>query len=126
MEGSGYEFSEGWLNHEPNSLNYYEILGVHFEAGTDVIHAAWRLAARKHHPDRVSHLGRESELIAENKMTLLNEAWSVLRDPSSRRRYDIVVGLRFAICSKCGGNGHLRAAAGGSSVGLCDQCFQNR
>lgn len=126
MDGRGYEHVEDWLRRAPDSPTYYEILGVNPEAGHDVIHAAWRLAARKHHPDRVSHLGKDREQAAQQKMTLLNEAWAALRDPSTRRRYDLLIGVRHAMCSRCGAAGRLRAAAGGSSVGLCDACFNGR
>ncbi len=123
MDGFEYRQVEDWLRRAPASPSYYEILGVHIDAGTDVIHTAWKLAARKHHPDRHIHLGPESELAAREKMVALNEAWAVLRDPTTRRRYDLLIGIRLAPCSRCGTQGRLRLAAGGTAVGLCDLCY---
>lgn len=59
--------------------DYYEILHVQPSADPDVVAAAFRALARKHHPDR----GGATERMAE-----LNEAWAVLRDPEGRARYD--------------------------------------
>jgi DnaJ-class molecular chaperone len=126
MEGFDHQQVEDWLRRAPSSPSYYEILGVHIDAGTDVIHTAWKLAARKHHPDRHVHQGPESEMEARDKMVQLNEAWSVLRDPTMRRRYDLLIGIRLASCSRCGSQGRLRLASGGAAVGICDSCYSRR
>lgn len=68
--------------------NYYQILGVSKDASTESIHKAWKLLVKKNHPDRFHSKGLDMFLEAQNKVSLLNQAWSVLRDPVSRREYD--------------------------------------
>ena len=58
----------------------YRVLQVDPAAEADVIAAAYRVLARKLHPDRAA---REAERMIE-----LNRAYAILRDPSSRARYD--------------------------------------
>ena len=57
----------------------YEVLQVHRRAEPEVIRAAYRALARKHHPD----FGGE-----QARMVALNEAWRVLGDSASRTAYD--------------------------------------
>src|SRR5665811_1448586 len=57
----------------------YRVLQVDPAADPDVIQAAYRVLARKHHPD---HTGDEEG------MKTLNAAWEVLRDENRRPRYD--------------------------------------
>ena len=59
--------------------DYYEVLQVHYTAEPEVIRAAYRILARKYHPD---HGGDALRMIA------LNDAWDVLGDPSRRAAYD--------------------------------------
>lgn len=60
-------------------MNPYEILGVDPGADIAAINAAYRRAARDHHPDR----GGKAETFAE-----LQAAVELLRDPERRARYD--------------------------------------
>jgi DnaJ-domain-containing protein 1 len=60
----------------------YKILGVRRDADVHAIRAAYRAAARMHHPD-VS-----ADPDAEKKFTLISKAYSVLSDDDRRRRYD--------------------------------------
>jgi curved DNA-binding protein CbpA len=76
--------------------DYYEVLQVHPRAESDVIRAAYRILARKYHPD----LGGDP-----SRMTALNNAWDVLGDPVRRAEYDA---FRF-------GPGGAPAGAGRSS-----------
>jgi DnaJ-class molecular chaperone len=62
--------------------NAYRILHVDPQADTDVIAAAYRVLARKLHPDTDSS-GRDAR-----RMTELNWAYAILRDPAARARYD--------------------------------------
>ena len=57
--------------------NYYEILEVDRNASKEIIEKAYKTLAKKYHPDV-----QEQNLknIAEEKMKLINEAYSVLSD----------------------------------------------
>lgn len=57
----------------------YEVLQVHPRAEPDVIRAAYRILARRYHPD---HGGDARRMIE------LNDAWDVLGDPARRAAYD--------------------------------------
>ena len=59
--------------------DYYEVLQVHPAAEPEVIRAAYRVLARKYHPD----LGGDPR-----RMIALNNAWDVLGDPARRAAYD--------------------------------------
>jgi curved DNA-binding protein len=69
--------------------DYYSVLGVTKGASQDEIQKAYRKLARKYHPD----VNKDQN--AEDKFKELNEAYEVLKDPESRRRYD-QVGQGFA------------------------------
>ncbi len=59
--------------------DYYRILQVHPDAEPDVVQAAYRRLARKHHPDSGGEPARMQEL---------NEAYAVLADAAQRHAYD--------------------------------------
>lgn len=63
--------------------DYYEVLGVGREAGTDDIRKAYRKAALKYHPDR-----NQGDKAAEEKFKEATEAFGVLSDAEKRQRYD--------------------------------------
>jgi curved DNA-binding protein len=62
--------------------DYYKVMGVDETASADEIKKAYRVLARKYHPD-VS-----SEADAEERFKELGEAYEVLKDPEKRREYD--------------------------------------
>jgi curved DNA-binding protein len=62
--------------------DYYEVLGVSRDASADDIQRAYRTLARRYHPD----LNKEPS--AEERFKEINEAYQVLKDPQTRRRYD--------------------------------------
>ena len=62
--------------------DYYEVLGVSRDATHEQIQEAFRTLARKYHPDVNSTPG------AEDRFKELNEAYHVLSDPDTRKRYD--------------------------------------
>jgi DNA-binding response OmpR family regulator len=68
--------------------DYYAVLQVQPGADREVIEAAYRRLMKKHHPDLD---GDDPQRIAEHlaRARALNEAYSVLRDPEQRRRYDV-------------------------------------
>ena len=62
--------------------DFYEVLGVPRDAGSEEIQQAFRRLARAHHPD----VNRDPA--AEERFKEINEAYHVLSDPEMRRRYD--------------------------------------
>jgi DnaJ domain len=58
---------------------HYDVLGVAVTASADEVRAAYRQAARDHHPDAGGD---------PRRMRDLNAAWHVLRDPVRRAAYD--------------------------------------
>ena len=60
----------------------YEILQVRPDAGEDVIRAAYRALARRHHPDT------SVDATSVPQMVLVNRAWEILGSPERRSRYD--------------------------------------
>ena len=62
--------------------DYYEALGVSRNATPDQIQQAFRTLARKYHPDVNKDPG------AEDRFKEINEAYHVLADPETRKRYD--------------------------------------
>ncbi|MFZ5853174.1 MAG: DnaJ domain-containing protein [Chloroflexota bacterium] len=65
-----------------DEFNPYKVLQVDPEADQEVIQAAYRRLAQKHHPDLSS--GPE----AAAKMAALNRAWEILGDPARRAEHD--------------------------------------
>ena len=62
--------------------DFYEILGVPRTASQDEIQRAYRKLARKQHPD----ISRQPD--SEETFKQASEAYDVLSDPSTRKRYD--------------------------------------
>lgn len=62
--------------------DFYEVLGVPRTATQDEIQKAYRKLARQHHPDVNKDPG------AEDRFKGISEAYDVLSDPQTRRRYD--------------------------------------
>ena len=62
--------------------DFYEILGVPRNASQEDIQRAYRKLARTYHPDL------NSDPVAEDRFKEISEAYNVLSDPATRRRYD--------------------------------------
>ncbi|MEW5313915.1 MAG: hypothetical protein WDW38_005447 [Sanguina aurantia] len=67
---------------------YYKRLGVSNTASTSDIQAAFRAAALTHHPDRQQSSDPAVKANATKTFQAILEAYSVLRDPRKRERYD--------------------------------------
>lgn len=67
-------------------LNLYEILEVSEKASKEVIEKAYRVLAKKYHPDLQLE---ENIKDAENKMKQINEAYEILSNDEKRKQYDI-------------------------------------
>ncbi|MCH7737838.1 MAG: DnaJ domain-containing protein [Chloroflexi bacterium] len=63
--------------------DYYKTLGVARGASEKDIRGAFRKLARKHHPDV-----NDNDPASEEKFKEINEAYTVLSDADSRRKYD--------------------------------------
>ncbi|MBI3213736.1 MAG: DnaJ domain-containing protein [Mycobacterium sp.] len=62
--------------------DYYDVLGVSRDATADQIQQAFRTLARKYHPDV------NKDPAAEDRFKEVNEAYHVVSDPDTRKRYD--------------------------------------
>lgn len=63
----------------------YEILEVSEKASKEIIEKAYKVLAKKYHPDLQKP---ENKANAENKMKEINEAYEVLGDEEKRKSYD--------------------------------------
>lgn len=63
--------------------DYYQVLGVPRDATAADVKRAYRKLARRHHPDV-----NTGDAAAEQRFKAVNEAYEVLGDPATRRRYD--------------------------------------
>ncbi len=63
--------------------DYYEVLGVDKNADEAAIKKAYRVLAKKYHPDM-----NPGDAEAEKKFKEASEAYAVLSDPEKRRKYD--------------------------------------
>jgi hypothetical protein len=67
---------------------HYEVLGVAMEATAEDIRRAYLEMARALHPDRALSGTLSEAQRGSRRMQDVNEAWRVLRDPTSRAAYD--------------------------------------
>lgn len=72
---------------QPRERTAYQVLQVDQDADPEVIQAAFKRLAFKHHPDR-----RTSDS-SEDRMRELSMAYEILSDPSRRLQYDLTVGI---------------------------------
>ena len=63
--------------------DYYEVLGVDKSADDAALKKAYRVLAKKYHPDM-----NPGDAEAEKKFKEASEAYAVLSDPEKRRQYD--------------------------------------
>ncbi len=63
--------------------DFYEVLGISKSASDDEIKKAYRLLAKKYHPD-----ANPGDKNAEAKFKEINEAYTILSNPTERQKYD--------------------------------------
>jgi hypothetical protein len=66
--------------------DYYDILEVSPRASIEVIEKAYRVLAKRYHPDTAS--GNIPRAESEEKMKILNRAYEILSSPRLRANYD--------------------------------------
>lgn len=66
--------------------NYYEILEVDVKASKEIIDKAFKVLAKKYHPDTQSESKKEW---AEAKFKEINEAYEILSNEETRENYDL-------------------------------------
>ncbi|KAI8074011.1 X-domain of DnaJ-containing-domain-containing protein [Gongronella butleri] len=72
-----------FLDDNPVSTEYYDLLGVGPQATADEIKKAYRKRAIQFHPDK-----NRDDPTAEEKFKKISEAYQVLSDPQLRKRYN--------------------------------------
>ena len=81
--GGGYYDQSGGSSYSPRSGpsldDCYKILGVSPDATDEEVKKAYRIAAMKHHPDKVSHLGEDVRKKAEETFAKVNEAYDKIK-----------------------------------------------
>lgn len=77
--------------------NYYEILEVSENASNEIIERAYRVLAKKYHPDMWLN---SKSYWAENKFKEITEAYQILSNPTLRKQYDMEIGLNSSINDK--------------------------
>lgn len=81
--GSGYGYNSGSSSYSSTTYHTldddYKILEVSSDATNEEVKKAYRKAAIKHHPDKVSHLGEEVRKAAEEKFSKVNEAYERIK-----------------------------------------------
>ena len=65
--------------------DYYEALEVSKNASKEIIEKAYKVLAKKYHPDLQKEDEKEK---AKQKMQIINEAYEVLSDDTKRKEYD--------------------------------------
>ncbi len=81
-QGGGYYgggSSYGGYRSTSSLENDYKILEVSPDATDEEVKKAYRAAAKKHHPDKVSHLGEDVRKAAEVKFAQVNEAYERIK-----------------------------------------------
>ncbi|EFQ30297.1 DnaJ domain-containing protein [Colletotrichum graminicola] len=77
--------SDDLVDGDPPVIDPYEILELEREATADQVKSAYRKAALKNHPDKVSDDKRDE---AKEKFQSIAFAYAILSDPARRKRYD--------------------------------------
>lgn len=70
--------------------NYYKILEVNENASQEIIEKAYKVLAKKYHPDLQNI---NNVYWAENNFKQITEAYDILSDPEKREKYDLDLGV---------------------------------
>lgn len=92
--------------------DYYTVLGVAKTASDAEIKKAYRVLAKKYHPDM-----NPGDAEAEQKFKEVNEAYAVLSDPDKRGKYDQFGHAAFDPAAGGGGFGGFEGFGGGFDFG---------
>lgn len=65
--------------------NYYKVLEVNENASQEIIEKAYKVLAKKYHPDTQS---KENSYWAENNFRQITEAYDILSNPEKREQYN--------------------------------------
>ena len=84
--GSGPSSARRATNGNRDEPSHYSVLGLSPTATDSEIKKAFHKLALQFHPEKVPE---DEILLAEEKFKLINQAYSVLMDPTERRRYDL-------------------------------------
>ena len=74
-----YQRQRGANESYESAGQYYALLGLDDGADMSAIKKAYRQLSMKYHPDKVSHLGDEFKVVAEEKMKDLNQAYEFFK-----------------------------------------------
>lgn len=69
------------------SETFYDLLGIRPNTPEEEIQAAFKNRIKEYHPDRVAHLGKKLQMLAEREIKQINIAYDVLKDPDRRIAY---------------------------------------
>ena len=73
--GSNYKFEKNRSIKDP-----FEVLEIEKNASVEKIKEAYRRMANKYHPDKVVHLGKEFQEIAEKRFKEIQKAYELLKN----------------------------------------------
>ena len=92
------------IRHMNSFQDHYAVLGVAPTADPEVIRAAYRVLAQRHHPDRNAHTDGSA-------MVRLNQAYAVLSCPLRRAEFDIVQRRMYTPVQASRFNSYTRSSA---------------
>lgn len=75
---AGEDYREREAPNHDREGDPFKILGVKPGASSDEIKAAYRRAVAKYHPDKVTHLGKEFQDLAHQKLLAIQRAYEAL------------------------------------------------